>query len=85
MVYSHCPGPGLETGQGPWTASMVSNMLCRNVHIGLRQRQVPGHIVSYCGSPVSCTGCDPIPKSRIASQSNIASKWFIRKSNLQFA
>ena len=54
---------GNRTGTMDGTASMGSNMLCRerNVYIGLRQRQGPGHIVSYCGSPVPCTGCDPIP------------------------
>ena len=30
--------------------SMGANTLCRDVHIGLRQGQGPGSIVSYCAS-----------------------------------
>ena len=38
---------GLGLGPG----SMGFNILCRNVRIGPKQGQVPGHIVSYCASP----------------------------------
>ena len=34
---------------------------CENVHTGLRQGQIPGSIVSYCASPVLCTGPGPVP------------------------
>ena len=58
----HTPAPGIMvyshfTGTGPGTDSMGSNILCRYVHTGLRQRLRP--IVSYCASPVQCTG--PVP------------------------
>ena len=42
-------------GQGLWMGSMGSNMSWRNIHIGLKQGQRPGPIVSYCASPVLCT------------------------------
>ena len=40
---------------------MESVVLCRNVHIGLRQGQGPGPIISYCANAVSFTGPAPGP------------------------
>ena len=59
MVYSHCTGTGSETGQEPGAGSMVSNILCRNVHTDPRQR--PGHFLFlfhqcrylYCPGPMN--------------------------------
>ena len=48
-----------KTGTGTKMESIVP---CRNAHTGLRQEQGPGSIVSYCTSPILCTG--PSPSSR---------------------
>ena len=56
MVSSHFtgPGPGMKLEIGPGT--MVSDMLCRNVHACLRQGHGTGAIASYWASPILCTG-----------------------------
>ena len=43
------------------TGSLGSNKLCRIVHTALRQRQGPVPSVSYCATPLSCTGPSPCP------------------------
>ena len=50
MVYSDCKGPSPGTGLGMRLVSMGSNILCRNVHISLRQGKGSGSIVSYYAS-----------------------------------
>ena len=60
MVYSHCTEPGPETGPGMTPGSMGSNILCRNVHTGPRQGQVPEPINSYYARPVLCTSPSPV-------------------------
>ena len=35
---------------------MESVVPCKNVHTGLRQRQGPEPIVSYCACPIPCSG-----------------------------
>ena len=57
LGYSHCMGPG--PGMGP--GSMGSIKLCRSVHTALRHGQGPGPIISYCATPIPCTGPDPCP------------------------
>ena len=61
MGFSHCTGSGqgMEPGTGP--GSIGPSKLCRNVHTASRQGQGPGPIVSYCATPVPCTGLDPCP------------------------
>ena len=61
MVLSYCTGTGPVQGQEPGTGSMGSNMSYRNVHTGLRKGQRRALIVSYCVSPIPCTGPIPCP------------------------
>ena len=61
MVNSHCPETGAGMEQGLGIGSMGSNILLRNVYTGQKQRQVPGHIVSYCASPIHCVIPGPGP------------------------
>ena len=51
--------PGQVQGMG--LGAMGTNMLCRNVHTGLRQGKESGSIVSYCADPVPCTCPGPVP------------------------
>ena len=60
MVYSHCIGPGPETGPSIGPGSMGSNISCRNVHIGLKQGQGPQPTVFYYASLVPCTRSGPV-------------------------
>ena len=60
MAYSHCTEIGLRQVQGMGSGAMSSNILYRNVHIGLRQGKEPGPIVSYCAVPVPYTCRVPV-------------------------
>ena len=51
-------GHGTRTGTWPKMESIVS---WRDVHIGLRQGQTPGPIVSYCASLIPFSDPSPVP------------------------
>ena len=55
MVYSHCVGTEPTMELGAVAVSMGFNILCRNVHTGLRQERGPGPIGSYSASTIPCT------------------------------
>ena len=49
---------------------MEPNISYRNVHIGLRQGNEPGHFVSYCAGPVPCNCPGPVPVQCEKKQNN---------------
>ena len=52
MAHTHCKGPGQGTGLGTMDFYI---MLC-TVHTTLRLGSGPEPTVSYCASPIHCTG-----------------------------
>ena len=61
MVYSHRTEMGPGMGPGLEMESIGSNILCTNVHTGLRQGQGPGTIVSYCVIKIPFTSSSANP------------------------
>ena len=49
-----------EQNRDQYKDQMESQVPYRNVHTDPRQKQGPGRIVSYCASPVPCTGAGRI-------------------------
>ena len=58
-------GNGNGTGAGTGAGSMGSNILCRNVHTGLRQGQGPEPIIFYCTSPIPAPPLVWVPWSSV--------------------
>ena len=48
-------------GQGQGMELMDSNIFCRNVYTGKRQRQGPGLVVSFCVIPIPSTAVASSP------------------------